>query len=185
VVRRQTGRHASAKRTPAWQFRGKDGEYLVANLINVGPDLWTRIVGWLDSENMAEDLTTDEWYMPTYLQEHMGHAVEVIDRFISTKTAEEFFHQGQAIGVVTSKIHAPEDLVTDRHLVERGFWHSVEHPELGKSFLYPGAPYDPSETPWRISRRAPLVGEHNAEIFGGELGFSHAQLTLMTEADVI
>jgi crotonobetainyl-CoA:carnitine CoA-transferase CaiB-like acyl-CoA transferase len=185
VVRRQTGRHASAHRTPAWQFQGKDGEYLVANLINVGPDLWERIVTWLDSEGMAEDLTRDEWYIPSYLQENMGHAVEVIDRFIRTKTADEFFHQGQSIGVVTSRIHAPEDLVTDRHLQERGFWVEVEHPELNQTFHYPGGPYSASDTPWRISRRAPLLGEHNEEIFRGELGFDRAQLTLMTEAGVI
>jgi benzylsuccinate CoA-transferase BbsE subunit len=185
VVHRQTGRHASAKRTPAWQFRAKDGAYLVANLINVGPDLWARLVAWLESEGMAEDLTSDEWYIPSYLQENMGHAVDVIDRFIGTKTADEFMHEGQSIGVVTSKIHAPEDLVTDRHLQARGFWTEVEHPELGRRFLYPGAPYSASDTPWRISRRAPLLGEHNGEVFGSELGFSRAQLTIMTEAGVI
>ncbi len=185
VVRRQTGRHASAYRTPPWQFRAKDGEYLVANFINVGPDLWSRIVAWLDSEGMAEDLTRDEWYLPSYLQEHMGHFVEVMERFIATKTAEEFFHQGQAVGVVTSKIHAPEDIVIDHHLQARGFWTEVVHPELNQSFLYPGAPYTLSETPWRISRRAPLLGEHNEEILGEELGFTRAELTFLREAGVI
>ncbi|MCU1375517.1 MAG: CoA-transferase family, partial [Actinomycetia bacterium] len=34
--------------------------------------------------------------------------------------------------------------------------------------VYPGAPYKLSATPWRIGRPAPTVGEHNAELLGGE-----------------
>ena len=41
-----------------------------------------------------------------------------------------------------------------------------EHPELGRSFRYPGAPYALPASPWRISRRAPMLGEHDAEVFG-------------------
>jgi hypothetical protein len=33
---------------------------------------------------------------------------------------------------------------------------------------YPGAPFLMAASPWRISRRAPLVGEHDAEILSGE-----------------
>jgi len=45
----------------------------------------------------------------------------------------------------------------------------VPHPELGRSFTYPGAPYRFEKSPWRISRRAPLLGEHEEEVLG-ELG---------------
>ena len=48
-----------------------------------------------------------------------------------------------------------------------GFWKEVEHPELGRSFTYPGEPAIYNGSPWRISRRAPLIGEHNIEIFCG------------------
>jgi len=57
----------------------------------------------------------------------------------------------------------------------RGFAVEVEHPELGASFTYPGAPYVFEKTPWRISRRAPRLGEHNQEVFG-EIGFSTAEI---------
>jgi crotonobetainyl-CoA:carnitine CoA-transferase CaiB-like acyl-CoA transferase len=50
------------------------------------------------------------------------------------------------------------------HLHDRGFWKEVEHPELGRSFVYPGEAAIHNGSPWRISRRAPLIGGHNAEI---------------------
>jgi hypothetical protein len=37
-------------------------------------------------------------------------------------------------------------------------------PKLGRSFVYPGDAAIHNGSPWRISRRAPLTGGHNAEI---------------------
>jgi hypothetical protein len=59
----------------------------------------------------------------------------------------------------------------------RGFknlWKEVAHPELGRSFVYPGEAAIYNGSPWRISRRAPLIGEHNVEIFCTELGLSRS-----------
>jgi crotonobetainyl-CoA:carnitine CoA-transferase CaiB-like acyl-CoA transferase len=70
-------------------------------------------------------------------------------------------------------------------LRDRGFFTEVEHPELGRRFIYPGGAAIYNGSPWRISRRAPLVGEHNEEIFCGELGVQKAALTLLAESGVI
>ena len=46
----------------------------------------------------------------------------------------------------------------------RGFQTAVAHD--GRDVLYPGAPYKFEKTPWRISRRAPRLGEHDEEVLG-------------------
>ena len=51
----------------------------------------------------------------------------------------------------------------------------VEQPELKATLDYPGTPYRFSETPWAIHARPPLVGEHNQQIFGEELGVSESE----------
>jgi formyl-CoA transferase len=61
----------------------------------------------------------------------------------------------------------------------------VEHPELGASLTYPGAFLKATRTPPTIRRRAPLIGEHNAEVYGGELGLSAEELSTMAAAGVI
>jgi crotonobetainyl-CoA:carnitine CoA-transferase CaiB-like acyl-CoA transferase len=78
-----------------------------------------------------------------------------------------------------------DEIIDDPHLQDRGFFVDVEHPELGRTFMYPGAPAIYSKAPWRISRRAPLIGEHNTEIFCGELGVSREELAVLAESGVI
>ena len=50
---------------------------------------------------------------------------------------------------------------------------------------YPGAPFRPEATPWAISRPAPGVGEHNAEVLGAELSMADETLEALTASGVI
>jgi crotonobetainyl-CoA:carnitine CoA-transferase CaiB-like acyl-CoA transferase len=75
--------------------------------------------------------------------------------------------------------------VDDGHLNDRGFWTEVSHPEIGRSFRYPGPAGIYNGSPWRISRRAPLVGEHNEEVFCKELGLAPAELAMLAESGVV
>jgi formyl-CoA transferase len=77
------------------------------------------------------------------------------------------------------------DIANDRQLKDRDFWVDVEHPELGAKITYPGAFVNASEAPPRIRRRAPLIGEHNYEIYEQELGMSREELAVLKQAKVI
>ena len=70
-------------------------------------------------------------------------------------------------------------------LNDRGFWVEVPHPELDRSFKYPGPAGIYNGSPWRISRRAPLIGEHNEEIYCGELGLQRTELAYLAESGVV
>jgi crotonobetainyl-CoA:carnitine CoA-transferase CaiB-like acyl-CoA transferase len=76
-------------------------------------------------------------------------------------------------------------MIGDLHLEDRQFFVEVEHPELGRTFVYPGAAAIYNGSPWRISRRAPLVGEHNHEVLVDELGLASGELVLLAESGVI
>ena len=71
---------------------------------------------------------------------------------------------------------SPSEIVESTHLAERDYWVRVNHDDLGESFIYPGAPYKLSATPWRQRGRAPLIGEHNDDVYGGLLGLDAAEL---------
>jgi formyl-CoA transferase len=71
----------------------------------------------------------------------------------------------QELGLLGGAILTTEDLITDDHYRGRGMWDTVEHPKAG-TFEYPGRPFILSETPREAARRAPLLGEHNAEAYG-------------------
>ena len=79
-----------------------------------------------------------------------------------------------------------KDIVESPQFNALNFITGVEHPELGMTIQYPGAPYyHISDTPWRISRRAPLLGEHNREIYETELGLTREQLLILKTEGVL
>ena len=73
------------------------------------------------------------------------------------------------------------DLPQSQQLLARDFWVPLEHPEVGVSVTYPGPFVKLSATPIAYRRRPPLIGEHNAEVYG-ELGLSlQQQLALFAQ----
>ena len=187
VVRRQTGRHHAAGPTPRTQFRAKDGSYvcaLVGGRLN--PKYIGELADLLDSYGMAGDLRDPKYKDPAVIAANTSHIIDdLVANFIASLPAEEVYHAAQDRGFTWGVVRAPEALLDDAHLHDRGFWKEVEHPELGRSFVYPGEAAIYNGSRWRISRRAPLIGEHNIEIFGDELGLSRGELSILAENRVI
>jgi crotonobetainyl-CoA:carnitine CoA-transferase CaiB-like acyl-CoA transferase len=187
VLRRQTGRHHAAGPTPRTQFRAKDGTYvcaLVAGRLN--PRYVMDLADLLDSYGMAGDLKERQYQDPAVIASNTSHIIDdLVSNFIASLPAEEVYHASQERGFTWGAVRAPEQLLDDAHLHDRGFWKEVEHPEFGRSFTYPGEAAIYNGSPWQISRRAPLIGEHNTEIFCDELGLSRAELSVLAENRVI
>jgi crotonobetainyl-CoA:carnitine CoA-transferase CaiB-like acyl-CoA transferase len=100
----------------------------------------------------------------------MNHIIQVLREFTASKTKWEMYEEGQSRRLMWGIVSTPEDIAKNPHLQSRHWLAPVEHAELGKTLNYPGKPYWLSESPWAIHRRPPLVGEHNDEVFRGELG---------------
>jgi benzylsuccinate CoA-transferase BbsE subunit len=187
VLRRQTGRHHAVAATPRTQFRAKDGNYVTA-LISGGlnPRNVANLADLMDSFGMAGDLKHARYQDPAVIAANAFHIIDdLLAGFIASQPAEAVYHAAQERGFTWGAVRAPEALLDDAHLHDRGFWKQVEHPELGRSFAYPGEAAIFNGSPWRISRRAPLVGEHNIEIYCDELGLSRGELSVLAKNRVI
>lgn len=79
-------------------------------------------------------------------------------------------------------VHDMKDLVESEHLRVRGAIREVEHPEAGVQ-SYPRGPFTLSGSDW-LEGRAPLLGEHNREVYG-EIGLGPADLVRLRGAGVI
>ena len=141
---------------------------------------------------MVEDLK-DEKYQEVFRQRTLGatspvsqHVSEVLHRFFASMPAEEGYHGAQACGMAMGIIRSPEETLHDPHFREdREFFAELEHEELGQKVIYPGRPYVFHKTPWQLQRRAPKLGEHNEEVYCGELELSRERLTMLAECEVI
>jgi len=185
VVRRQTGRHASVLQTPQAQLLCKDGKYVNASGSRITYRQFPALVEWMDSHGLADDLADERYQDRAVFAGASDHINDVVANFAKHLTRDEIAYGGQERGFAWGAVRAPDELVDDGHLNDRGFWVDVPHPELGRSFKYPGAAGIYNGSPWRISRRAPLTGEHNEEIYCGELELQRTELAYLVEAGVI
>jgi crotonobetainyl-CoA:carnitine CoA-transferase CaiB-like acyl-CoA transferase len=99
-------------------------------------------------------------------------------------TKAELVELGQKAGALCGPLATTEELLRDPHFRERGFWVEIDHPVVRK-VTYPGAPFKCEEMPWRIRRPAPLLGQHNEEIYCEELGYTKQELVKLKEAGAI
>jgi crotonobetainyl-CoA:carnitine CoA-transferase CaiB-like acyl-CoA transferase len=187
VLRRQTGRHHAVRPTPRTQFRAKDGTYVTALIAGgLNPRNVKNLADLMDNYGMAGDLFDPQYQDPAVISANTSHIIDgLLAEFIASLPAEELYHAAQERGFTWGAVRAPEALLDDAHLHDRGFWKQVEHKELGRSFVYPGEAAIYNGSPWQISRRAPLIGEHNTEIFCDELGLSRDELSVLAESRVI
>jgi len=173
---RQTGRHASAVPSVPTQLRCADGRYVNSGTGARSGAEFRRFLEWLDALGLREEfegsvflemgaerdrITAKDLQDP--LVQQMVLSVREAQQFVATRvSAYDFFVSAQQHGLTAGIVYSPEEVLTDPHFVAREWPVKVEHPELGRSFTYPGQPYRLTATPWSITRRAPLLGEDQA-----------------------
>jgi crotonobetainyl-CoA:carnitine CoA-transferase CaiB-like acyl-CoA transferase len=165
---------------------------------------WSVLAAWMAEVGMAEDLAEARWQSllmnvnmreltrlmsdAAKLEEMQGqftHVNEVLGRFYARYPKQYLYEEGQRRRLLIGAVNTPQDLAENKQLNARGWFQHVDHPELDDTLIYPGPPYRLGASPWRIGRRPPLIGEHNAEIWGRELGVGDDEMTALAGAGAI
>ncbi|MYB21786.1 MAG: hypothetical protein F4066_10545 [Chloroflexi bacterium] len=170
-------------------YRTQDGYiYSAVGIPGFGAP-WSELIRWMDDEGQAEELTEPE-YAETFasfnmrdlalgstlddLGPVMSRAQEVLTAFYASKASLEVYEQGQARRLLIGMVASPADIGDDEHLNTRDWWLEFDQPtRLGSDdarVQMPGPPYRLSNTPTSIRRPAPQIGEHNQEVWVGEVG---------------
>ena len=76
------------------------------------------------------------------------------------------------------------EILDDEQRKARGMWQEAEHKELGDKITYPSFFTIFSNLDCGFWRRAPLIGEHNEEVYG-EIGLPKNDLLRLKKANVI
>ena len=143
---------------------------------------WNRILemmgnpGWASDPRFQDRLKMNELYADE-LDAHIGS-------WLKERTKSELSQIFYEHGVPFTPVNNVADFVNDPHLEARGFFVEVEHPQAGV-LKYPGKPYHFSGTPWMVRRPAPLLGQHNMEVYGGLLDYDRQQLVQLRQSGVI
>jgi crotonobetainyl-CoA:carnitine CoA-transferase CaiB-like acyl-CoA transferase len=117
--------------------------------------------------------------------EEYERVLGLIADFVANRNKSELFKIALERGVLIAPINTISDVLESPQLESRNYWQILEHPELQRSFPYPGPFVRFSETPIAYRRRPPLVGEHNREIFFNELGLSENKIKDLERRGII
>jgi benzylsuccinate CoA-transferase BbsE subunit len=124
---------------------------------------WTSLFEWVRSEGFGTGLDDPAWEGAPYRQQHAEALFDELDRWAATHTVAELYDGAQLRRLPYAAVRAPESLLADPHLAARGFFVPIEHPDLGVTLPYPGAPFRLGDSPWRVAR-PPRAGEHTKDV---------------------
>lgn len=153
-----------------------DYVYLTAS----SEEMWESLLGVIG----RKDLMSDERYSsPAARSKHAEEVHALVAGW--TRTQDKFTAMkliGEA-GVPCGAVLDTGDLLVNEHLRQREMIVTIDHPQR-PGFTMPGCPIKLSASPTTV-RPAPLLGQHNAEVYRELLGFDADELAKLKEKGVI
>lgn len=132
---------------------------------------------------MPELIDRPEYETPMMREERRDEITAIIVSWLKGKRMEDVFHAAQELRLPLTMVPNTEQLFDMPQHKARGYFVDIDHPVGGK-LTYPGAPFRLEETAWQAGR-APLLGEHNEEIYCGRLGYSREHFVKLSEDGLI
>jgi formyl-CoA transferase len=153
-------------------------DYVYIHVAN--QDMWRALTKAIGRPEVGDD--------PRFADQksRVAHGDEV-DGLVESWTQKHTKHEAMevlgAAGVPCGAVLDSAEVVTNPQLVARGMIAPIDHPQRGRMDI-PGNPVRLSDSPTEVTR-APLLGEHTAEIYGAWLGLDAAALQALKKDGVI
>ena len=164
---------------PYDSFKAKDGYVIIAC-----------------GNNKLFDLLVDVMKKPELLENphfsdnnervlHHDELKPIIEEWLQDKTIDETVDMLLAVGIPAGPINTIDRVVSDPHIADaRQMFVELEHPVAGKMKVT-GNQLKFTNKKVDISRPAPLLGQHNAEVLGEKLGYTPEQVAQLKEEGVL
>ena len=163
---------------PYGYYPCKDGIILVYGFML---SFWPRIVAWME---MPELLTDPRFIDPVARPDYHGEFEAIFYEWLAERTQQDLIRSAQAQKIPVSPVYRIDEILNDPQFIAREAFEDIEHPVAGK-FTYPSVPFKLPEVESRPQHPAPLLGQHNQEIYGGRLGYEKADLVRLREQGII
>lgn len=179
AYRVRAGSKGQAGHAPSTMRKARDGWVCVMAL---APHQWEGLVKAMGSPDWA----ASPLFKGTSRQRapYADEIYHLMTSWLESHTPREIFQLCQSNSVPASPVNTVKDLYEDPHLQTRGYWVEMDHPAAGR-IRVPGPPYRISGDPWRVDRPAPLLGQHNQDVYCGILGLLKSQLARLRRAGVV
>jgi len=151
---------------------------------HIGLHIMPRNWPWFARAMGREELIDDPKFRDNYSRlQHNDELEAIVYAWAAGQSAKELYRRAGAARAPIAFVHTLGDLLESEQLRSRGYFREEEHPLAGRQ-TYPGPPFRLSEVEWEPGR-APLLGEHNRELYCEEMGLSGRDLSQLRAAGVV
>lgn len=166
-----------ANYAPVNAFKVKDGSVYVASSLQKHWEALAKLMN-------REDLLGDPKYADSNERKKNEDELEaIVEEWTLSLNSAELTEMLEKVGIPCAPIQTINQVRNDPHIKARNSIMEFDYPGLGS---YPVPSLPPRFSTMEIqTMRAPLLGEHNDEVFGTLLGCSDEELKSLRESEII
>jgi crotonobetainyl-CoA:carnitine CoA-transferase CaiB-like acyl-CoA transferase len=144
-------------------------------------DQWRSLTGALGVERLADD----KRFASAADRKANEDALDAeLSRAIAQMNSDDCIARIRAAGVLAAPVNPAPAVMADPQILSREYFVAIDRAVVG-THLYPGAVARIAETPLRADSPAPLLGEHNRQVFAGILGMTDDEIAGLERSGVI
>src|SRR5215471_17672228 len=159
---------------------GGSNDYVFIYTARAHNQHWLALLDVIGRPELKED---PRFASPATRAAHADAVGEVISAWTRQRTKQEAMQALGSAGVPAGAVFDTLELSEDTYLRQRGMFVTVRHPERG-DFTMPGWPVRMSCSHVDVAP-APLLGQHNRDVYCGMLGLSEPELIRLANEGVI
>jgi crotonobetainyl-CoA:carnitine CoA-transferase CaiB-like acyl-CoA transferase len=148
--------------------------------IGVQEDTWKKVCDLMGLPELADDPAFNTREARRINQQDL---LSIIGDWVSTQPKERIYHTLQNLRTIAGYVATVEDLRNSEQLQFGEFFQTIDHPVAGEA-VYPGTPFSIDDSPTTQSR-APLLGEHNVDVYCDRLGYSKEELGKLRSTGIL
>ncbi|MBD9655270.1 CoA transferase [Pseudomonas sp. PDM12] len=180
ILPQQTG-HDMPTSTLYGVFRAADGDLVIAAQVD---DSWKRFAALVEADAGVAGFSSDtRLHTPNGRNEHREEILAVVRRWVGANPVARLLSLLDEVDVPSAKVQRIDEVVNDPQIQARGMILEQQHPRYGTLKL-PNLPFRFSDCDTTVTRVAPDLGEHNAQV-AAQLGFSLEEITRLQADGVL